>query len=64
MTQAQLAEKSGVSLGTIIAFESGKRVPIQANLEVLRRTLETEGVSFIDANGGGPGVRLRKKRGV
>jgi len=26
----------------------------------VRRALETAGVEFIDENGGGPGVRLRK----
>jgi len=28
----------------------------------LRRALEAAGVEFIDENGGGPGVRLRKSR--
>jgi hypothetical protein len=27
----------------------------------IRRTLESAGVEFIDENGGGPGVRLRKR---
>jgi hypothetical protein len=31
-----------------------------ANELAIRRTLETAGVEFIDENGGGPGVRLRK----
>jgi hypothetical protein len=30
------------------------------SIAVLRRALEQAGVVFIDANGGGPGVRLRK----
>jgi hypothetical protein len=28
----------------------------------IRRALESAGVEFIDENGGGPGVRLRKRR--
>jgi hypothetical protein len=28
---------------------------------VIRRCLETAGIEFIDENGGGAGVRLRKK---
>ena len=28
----------------------------------VRRALEMAGVEFIDENGGGPGVRLRKRR--
>ncbi len=31
-----------------------------ANNLALRRSLESAGVEFIDENGGGPGVRLRK----
>ncbi|MGH6681568.1 MAG: hypothetical protein ACREDL_22145 [Bradyrhizobium sp.] len=31
-----------------------------ANDQAIRRALEAAGVEFIDENGGGPGVRLRK----
>jgi hypothetical protein len=31
-----------------------------ANNLAIRRALESAGVEFIDENGGGPGVRLRK----
>jgi hypothetical protein len=31
-----------------------------ANEAALRKALEAAGVEFIDENGGGPGVRLRK----
>jgi hypothetical protein len=34
-----------------------------ANDLALRRALEAAGVEFIDENGGGPGVRLRKRQG-
>jgi hypothetical protein len=34
-----------------------------ANDLSVRRALENAGVEFIDENGGGLGVRLRKKRG-
>jgi hypothetical protein len=33
--------------------------PRRATLDVIRRAFEA-GVDFIDENGGGPGVRLRK----
>ena len=33
-----------------------------ANNEAIRRALENAGVEFIDENGSGPGVRLRKSR--
>jgi len=32
-----------------------------ANDLAVRRALENAGVEFIDENGGGPGVRLRKR---
>jgi hypothetical protein len=34
-----------------------------ANDLAVRRTLEAAGVEFIDENGGGLGVRLRKRQG-
>ena len=33
-----------------------------ANEAALRQALENAGVEFIDENGGGPGVRLRKPK--
>jgi hypothetical protein len=33
-----------------------------ANDLAIRRALEAAGVEFIDENGGGPGVRLRKRQ--
>jgi hypothetical protein len=34
-----------------------------ANGLSIRRALEAAGVEFIDEDGGGPGVRLRKRQG-
>ncbi|WP_104822746.1 helix-turn-helix transcriptional regulator [Rhizobium sp. NXC24] len=61
--QSQLSEASKVSPATIANFESGKRVPIANNLTAIRTALEAAGVLFIDANGNGPGVRLRDRQG-
>jgi hypothetical protein len=33
-----------------------------ANERAIRESLESAGVEFIDENGGGPGVRLKKSR--
>jgi hypothetical protein len=33
-----------------------------ANDMAVRRALEAAGIEFIDENGGGPGVRLRKRQ--
>jgi transcriptional regulator with XRE-family HTH domain len=61
----KLAEMSGVSLPTIQRMEMAKGVPsgLSRNLEAVERTLENAGIIFIDENGGGPGVRLRKRSG-
>lgn len=60
MTQSQLSEASNVSLRSIVYFEKGERTPVPNNLAAIKSSLEKAGVEFIDENGGGFGVRLRK----
>ena len=57
-----LARASAVGLTTIRRAEltEGETSMTAANSLAVRRALETAGVEFIDENGGGPGVRLRK----
>jgi transcriptional regulator with XRE-family HTH domain len=62
-SQQQLAEAARVGNATIRNFENGRSSPQHATLDVLRRALEAAGVEFISENGGGPGVRLRKRTG-
>jgi hypothetical protein len=45
---------------TVHQLEAGVTQPRRATLDVIRRAFENAGVEFIDENGGGPGVRLRK----
>jgi transcriptional regulator with XRE-family HTH domain len=61
-SQGQLAKEAGMSLPTVkrVEREGGPRVSEDARY-VLQRALEAGGVEFIDENGGGPGVRLRKR---
>ncbi|HEY5080368.1 MAG TPA: helix-turn-helix transcriptional regulator [Bauldia sp.] len=59
-TQPMLAEKARVGLSTIHNFEVGTSVPNLKNMTDIISALETAGVQFIEENGGGPGVRLRK----
>jgi len=61
-TQQDLAERAGVGIVTVRQFESAANTPRRATLNVIRRAFETAGVEFIDENGGGPGVRLRKRQ--
>ena len=57
-----LARESSLSVATIRRAElaDGETSMTAANNLAVRRALEAAGVEFIDENGGGPGVRLRK----
>ena len=57
-----LARASAVGLTTIRRAEltESETSMTAANDLAVRRALEAAGVEFIDENGGGPGVRLRK----
>jgi transcriptional regulator with XRE-family HTH domain len=55
-----LAKLAGVSAMTVTRFENGHSEGYPATLEKLRSALESAGVIFVDENGEGPGVRLRK----
>ena len=63
-SQADLAERSGVSEPTIKRLEAstgelGGRVD---TVQKITESLEAAGVIFIDENGEGAGVRLRKEK--
>ena len=49
-----------VRIVTVHQLETGVSRPPNATLEVIKRAFELAGVEFIDENGGGPGVRLRR----
>ncbi len=57
-----LAQESSVGVATIRRAElaDGETSLTAANDLAIRRALEGAGVEFIDENGEGPGVRLRK----
>jgi hypothetical protein len=57
-----LARESAVGIATIKRAElaAGETSMTVANDLAVRRALEAAGVEFIDENGGGPGLRLRK----
>jgi transcriptional regulator with XRE-family HTH domain len=64
MSQATLARRAVVPHDAIADFENGSRTLSLDNLAAIRAALEAAGVIFIDENGEGPGVRLRKKRAL
>jgi len=61
-SQNDLAERSGISSATIKRLESsdGELGGRAGTGEAIRQALEAGGVIFVDENGEGPGVRLRK----
>jgi predicted transcriptional regulator len=60
--QQDLANEAGVGIVTVHQLEAGTSRPRRATLDVIRRAFEKAGVEFIEENGGGPGVRLRKRQ--
>ncbi|MBR1232813.1 helix-turn-helix transcriptional regulator [Bradyrhizobium sp. AUGA SZCCT0182] len=61
-SQADLANRSGISEPTVARLESadGEVGGREDTAQRMRAAIEAAGVDFIDENGGGPGVRLRK----
>jgi transcriptional regulator with XRE-family HTH domain len=59
-----LARETALSVATIRRAEIAENEisMTAANDLAVRRALEEAGVEFIDENGGGPGVRLRKRQ--
>jgi hypothetical protein len=59
-SQSDLSEASKTATKTIADFERGAREPYPRTIADVRSALEKAGIEFIDENGGGAGVRLRK----
>lgn len=61
----KLAEDAGIGISTVRRMESIDGVPPSSgkNLEVVQKSLEAQGIQFIDdgasSENGGPGVRLK-----
>ncbi|MGE5164519.1 MAG: hypothetical protein ACM3IH_10900 [Sphingobacteriales bacterium] len=62
LTQPALAVEAGLGLSTIVDFERARRSVSSQATQAIRKALERAGIEFIDENGGGPGVRLRKRQ--
>jgi transcriptional regulator with XRE-family HTH domain len=60
-TQPRLAEAAGLGLSTVVDFERERRVVADHSVKAIRHALESAGVLFVEENGEGPGVRLRKR---
>jgi transcriptional regulator with XRE-family HTH domain len=56
----ELAEAAKVAPSTITRLEAGETLG-ERTVGAIRAALEAAGVIFVDENGEGPGVRLRKQ---
>jgi transcriptional regulator with XRE-family HTH domain len=56
----ELAAAAKVSVDTVARFERGEELK-ERTIDALQFALETAGIKLIDENGGGLGVRLRKR---
>jgi predicted transcriptional regulator len=63
-SQEELAATAGISLPTIKRLEAaeGWLGGRQTTAHKIQAALEKAGIEFIDENGGGPGVRLRRRQ--
>jgi predicted transcriptional regulator len=60
-SQQDLANHAGVGVVTVHQLEADVSKPRRSTIDVIIRAFESAGIEFIDENGGGRGVRLRKK---
>jgi transcriptional regulator with XRE-family HTH domain len=61
-SQTQLAEAAGLSLPTVKRFETDNGVTVSNEaIGKMMGALENAGVEFIPENGGGAGVRLKRR---
>jgi transcriptional regulator with XRE-family HTH domain len=61
LTTVELADLAVVAPSTVARLEAGERLQPRT-VEAIRAALEKAGVEFIDEDGGGAGVRLRKPK--
>jgi transcriptional regulator with XRE-family HTH domain len=59
-SQERLAAEAGIQTRTVGNFEGGKGRPLVRIVSTTQRALEAAGVIFVEENGEGPGVRLKK----
>jgi transcriptional regulator with XRE-family HTH domain len=62
LTVREAAELAQVSHETIVGIEAARASIKEKTIEKVRTAFEKAGIEFIDEDGGGPGVRLRKAK--
>jgi predicted transcriptional regulator len=62
ITQTELAASAGLGLSTVVDYEKKRRQVSAESVRSMFQALVDAGIEFIDENGGGPGVRIRKRQ--
>jgi predicted transcriptional regulator len=62
LSRTDLAKAAGLSKTAIGDFEMGISKPKASTLATMQRALEAAGIIFVEENGEGAGVRLRKAK--
>lgn len=63
LSQAEVAEAAGISIPTLKRAEAGGPIKVADDtIGAIAKALEKAGVEFIAENGGGAGVRMKKKK--
>ena len=64
LSQAEVAEAAGISIPTLKRAEAGGPIKVADDtIATIAKALEKAGVEFIAENGGGAGVRMKKRSG-
>jgi transcriptional regulator with XRE-family HTH domain len=61
-TVRDLAEATGLHRNTVSNIETGRYAGDEQSLRSIEKVLKKAGIEFIEENGGGAGVRLKKPR--
>ena len=61
LSRPEFAAKANISVATLADFELGKRAPYERTLRDVQETFEELGVTFLEDNEDGEGVRMRSE---
>jgi transcriptional regulator with XRE-family HTH domain len=62
ITQSQLARAAKLGLSTVVDFEKERRLVSDEAVKAIRTALQRAGIEFMDGNGAGEGLLLRKRQ--
>ena len=62
MTQSKLADAAQLGLSTVVDFEKERRQVSESAVQAMQQALEAAGIEFFPENGGGEGLRFRRRR--